>query len=406
MSSDLPFAGGLPARVLTMLCLCAGLGGCEYIATRQRAAAIRTAQAPLPAMLATLSLATPRTGERGELEPATELLVTEHGIWVDNTALVARWWRGELGRSPELFEQLPIEAWLRPLQQAVRLERGMIPEQALRDGAAGFLVTPLFDLLSEHVEQEKHYGSYVHDHRFEGRVNIYFTAEVPFATVARVIYTAANAEYSHFVFALGRPGDYATVELRPPLAGCPPPPAQQPEQRCVEPHVQVLASGLLVIAEAGFAGGGRRLLSLSHLRDNPALKGALLEAFGEPEAPSDVVGTASPTTTHQPGPAPPAWASKVLVRAGQRCPSLRRQGARLDWAAFTALIAQLHQLAPTCARAVVGAEDAIPWREVATVMEALQRQAGFSELQLSPALGEGGETDTCAQRFLLPAAAL
>jgi hypothetical protein len=39
-------------------------------------------------------------------------------------------------------------------------------------------------------------------------------------------------------------------------------------------------------------------------------------------------------------------------------------------------------------------------------MEALQRQAGFSELQLSPALGEGGETDTCAQRFLLPAAAL
>jgi hypothetical protein len=171
------------ARCLLMLCCVTCFLGCEYIARRQRDSAIKAAQTQLPALVSTLSLVPPLTKERDELKPAIEVVVTDRGIWVDNSALVAQWWRGALGQVPELLEDRPVEAWLRPLQLVVTLERGVVPKEALGDGASRYLVTPLHDLLSELFEQQKRYGYYATGSQFQGRINLYLGADLPFETV-------------------------------------------------------------------------------------------------------------------------------------------------------------------------------------------------------------------------------
>jgi biopolymer transport protein ExbD len=84
----------------------------------------------------------------------------------------------------------------------VNVEDGKVPEQDL--SAGGLLINPLFEKLQDQVAQQKKIEQKNPTAKFKGIVTIIADRYVPFPLLAEAMYTAGQAEFGIFKFALIR----------------------------------------------------------------------------------------------------------------------------------------------------------------------------------------------------------
>lgn len=80
------------------------------------------------------------------------------------------------------------------------LESGQVPEAERSSG--GFLIDPLFRALQEEVEHQKKIAKFNKSAEFQGVVTIIVDRNVPFKVLTQVMYTAGQAEFGKFKFAV------------------------------------------------------------------------------------------------------------------------------------------------------------------------------------------------------------
>jgi len=78
-----------------------------------------------------------------------------------------------------------------------RIERGQVATSAKRDGADGYFITPLHAALVEAAAASRRLK-----HGFDGAVLIVADRNVPFRLLSEVLYTAGQAEFGRFEFAV------------------------------------------------------------------------------------------------------------------------------------------------------------------------------------------------------------
>jgi biopolymer transport protein ExbD len=82
----------------------------------------------------------------------------------------------------------------------LRIENGVVSE-ADRSGG-GYLIDPLFQKLQEEVDHQKKVASFNKQAEFEGLITIVADRHVPFSLLSQVMYTAGQAQFSKFKFAV------------------------------------------------------------------------------------------------------------------------------------------------------------------------------------------------------------
>ncbi len=86
----------------------------------------------------------------------------------------------------------------------VQVKEGKVSASAKRDGEDGYFITPLFDALQTAAEKQKKLSQYNSSVKFQGRMLIIGDEEVPYRLLAEVLYTAGQAEFGEFEFAVIR----------------------------------------------------------------------------------------------------------------------------------------------------------------------------------------------------------
>lgn len=81
------------------------------------------------------------------------------------------------------------------------LRNGMVDQAQKQGGATGFLVTPLFAVMSQHRDRLKQIAARNPRRPFDGTVQLIADKHTPFRTLSELIYTMGQAEFSkmHFV---------------------------------------------------------------------------------------------------------------------------------------------------------------------------------------------------------------
>ncbi len=82
----------------------------------------------------------------------------------------------------------------------IKLTTGQVPENSLSSG--GYLIDPLFAKLQEEVDHQQKIAKYNKNAEFKGIVTIIADRNVPFKLLTQVMYTAGQATYSRFKFAV------------------------------------------------------------------------------------------------------------------------------------------------------------------------------------------------------------
>jgi biopolymer transport protein ExbD len=70
------------------------------------------------------------------------------------------------------------------------------------DGATGFLITPLKDKLIDEMEKQKNIARHGGIQEFKGLVTLIGHRDTPYRLIAEVLYTAGQAQFSKFKFAV------------------------------------------------------------------------------------------------------------------------------------------------------------------------------------------------------------
>jgi biopolymer transport protein ExbD len=86
----------------------------------------------------------------------------------------------------------------------VQVKDGKVSPTAKRDGEDGYFITPLFDALQASADYQKKLASYNKSIKFQGRLMVIGDEIVPFRLLSEVLYTAGQAEYGEFEFAVIR----------------------------------------------------------------------------------------------------------------------------------------------------------------------------------------------------------
>lgn len=86
--------------------------------------------------------------------------------------------------------------------RVVDLRDGAVDPSNKRDGATGYFITPLFDSLSEAAQNQKLIASRNRSVRFEGLALVLGHKTTTFRTLTEVLYTAGQAEFNNFKFAV------------------------------------------------------------------------------------------------------------------------------------------------------------------------------------------------------------
>lgn len=86
--------------------------------------------------------------------------------------------------------------------RAVDLRDGAIDPSNKRDGATGYFINPLFDALTEAAQNQKLIASRNQQVQFEGLALVLGHKTTTFRTLTEVLYTAGQAEYNQFKFAV------------------------------------------------------------------------------------------------------------------------------------------------------------------------------------------------------------
>lgn len=71
-----------------------------------------------------------------------------------------------------------------------------------RDGEKGYFITPLYDAMVALADNEKKIAQYNPAHAFKGISILMCDKEIPFRLLSEVMYTAGQAEYGNFKFAV------------------------------------------------------------------------------------------------------------------------------------------------------------------------------------------------------------
>ncbi len=86
----------------------------------------------------------------------------------------------------------------------VQVKDGKVSATAKREGGDGYFITPLFDALQATAEHQKKLAEYNSSVKFEGELMIVADKDVPFRLLSEVLYTAGQAEFGKFEFAVIR----------------------------------------------------------------------------------------------------------------------------------------------------------------------------------------------------------
>lgn len=89
-------------------------------------------------------------------------------------------------------------------QPIVQVKDGKVSAAAKRDGEDGYFITPLFDALQAVAEHQKKLSSYNASVKFKGRLMVIGDQDVPYRLLSEVLYTAGQAEFGEFEFAVIR----------------------------------------------------------------------------------------------------------------------------------------------------------------------------------------------------------
>ncbi len=84
--------------------------------------------------------------------------------------------------------------------KVIDMENGMVSESDRSSG--GFLIDPLFQQLQEEVDKQKRIAKVRADAKFTEIVTIIADRHVPFSLLSQVMYTAGQAQFSKFKFAV------------------------------------------------------------------------------------------------------------------------------------------------------------------------------------------------------------
>ena len=85
--------------------------------------------------------------------------------------------------------------------RALSLRNGQVDPSHKQGGGAGFLITPLLNVLDKHRKRPKLIASQNTKRAFLGDVQIIADKRIPYRTLTEVIYTLGQAEFRtlHFV---------------------------------------------------------------------------------------------------------------------------------------------------------------------------------------------------------------
>jgi len=84
--------------------------------------------------------------------------------------------------------------------KVIDMENGVVSESDRSSG--GFLIDPLFQQLQEEVDKQKRIAKVRADAKFTEVVTIIADRHVPFSLLSQVMYTAGQAQFSKFKFAV------------------------------------------------------------------------------------------------------------------------------------------------------------------------------------------------------------
>jgi biopolymer transport protein ExbD len=82
----------------------------------------------------------------------------------------------------------------------IAIENGVVPESDRSSG--GFLIDPLFQKLQEAVDHQKRVAKFNPQAKFTEVITIIADRHVPFSLLSQVMYTAGQAQFSKFKFAV------------------------------------------------------------------------------------------------------------------------------------------------------------------------------------------------------------
>lgn len=83
-----------------------------------------------------------------------------------------------------------------------QLIEGKVDPSLKRDGPQGFFITPLFDRLSEEADKQKRIAKYNTAQEFKGMALVIAHKETNYRLLNEVLYTAGQAQFSQFKFAV------------------------------------------------------------------------------------------------------------------------------------------------------------------------------------------------------------
>lgn len=87
-------------------------------------------------------------------------------------------------------------------QPVADLIDGAVDPSTKRDGETGYFITPLFDALSENAEKQKRIAKHNASQEFKGLALVIADRDTKYRLLNEVLYTAGQAQFSQFKFAV------------------------------------------------------------------------------------------------------------------------------------------------------------------------------------------------------------
>ncbi|MEO1268131.1 MAG: hypothetical protein AAFX99_08535 [Myxococcota bacterium] len=271
--------------------------------------------------------------------------------------------------------------------QPIPLHQGTIGEADLNMS----LITPLYDLLHTHIKTVRQFSAcFVRPDLDTSMVVFEIAPDVPYGTVARAVYTAGQAQFSTFVFAVEGPnGAVGALHVDAPkiIAGVRKANRPEPQALCIQPSTTVGREGVqmraherpwdgALIAKA-YRPDKTRIAAELFQGDTPSRLSELLGGSGglggAPVVdnsmsngtlnPSASVAVSDKSAVHRPSPEPPGG------RVEDTCAWLsthRTEELPLD--ALRQHMERLKGLGELCTVHVVSGHPEVPWGSVASAM--------------------------------------
>ncbi|MFH1435546.1 MAG: hypothetical protein ABIJ56_07490 [Pseudomonadota bacterium] len=273
----------LPCKSLTVFLLatfllCLAAGGCRK---RQWETRIEGAMIAVDKYLGGLPLAGVQAAGLEPVRPSTLVVVGTGTIGVFNASLVKQWWDEVLARELGALDDVYLSSLFLKKTQAVALSEGKLNSSDLRGGPEGYFITPLFDVLLEAAHIEKVFAQQHDDYPFKGIITLYIEENASFEVIARVLYTAGQAEYAGYRFVVETPEGNRVICVEAPRFGVaiktdPDDPDADKTADCAEPQAVIRPKGIMLYAMRGSPGGGMHARLMEMTMDEKQALAAVL----------------------------------------------------------------------------------------------------------------------------------